>query len=350
MRVVCIVPNVSGVGGMVSFRERFAKGLKARGISICEDINNDVFDSVLVIGGTRDLPGLWRTRKRGIRIVQRLNGMNWLHRRIKTGVKHYLRAEYGNLVLRLLRKRIADHIVYQSKFARNWWHSMYGGTPGTDSVVYNAVDLNLFNPSVIGQKGEFQMPEDRYRLLLVEGSLKGGYELGLENAVNLANRLGTSYRQFLEKPIELVIAGSVSENVKTVWSNAAKIPLVWVGEVPPEHIPKIDTSAHLFYSSDIHPACPNSVIESLACGTPVLAFDTGALPELVTGKAGCVVPYGSNPWRLEKPDMDALAVSAIEILRHQSVYRTGARNRAEDMFGLGKMINGYLSALGISTE
>jgi len=347
MRRVCIVPNVSGVGGMVSFRGRFTKGLKVREIGVSGDINDDSYDSILVIGGTRDMPSLWRARKRGIRIVQRLNGMNWLHHRIKTGMKHYLRAEYGNLVLRLIRNRIANHIVYQSNFAKDWWQSMYGDTHGTDSVVYNAVDLDLFNPRAIGQIDEFQMPKDRYRLLLVEGSLKGGYELGLESAIYLANRLGTSYRHILGKPIELFIAGSVSEEVKTEWSNAAKTPLVWAGLVPPDKIPKLNTSAHLLYSSDIHPACPNSVIESLACGTPILAFDTGALPELVTGKSGCVVSYGSDPWRLEKPDVDALVRGAVEILRNQAVYRIGARDRAEDMFDLRKMINGYLQALNI---
>ena len=44
---------------------------------------------------------------------------------------------------------------------------------------------------------------------------------------------------------------------------------------------------------------PNSVIEALACGLPVVSFDTGALPELVTPGAGRVVAYGGDPWRLD---------------------------------------------------
>jgi glycosyltransferase involved in cell wall biosynthesis len=274
--------------------------------------------------------------------------MNWLHRRIKTGMKHYLRAEYGNFVLRLIRNRIADHIIYQSQFAKDWWQSVYGESPCTNSVIYNAVDLDQFNPNAVNHKGKFHKPKDHFRLLLVEGSLEGGYELGLESAIDLANWLGNSFGHILEKPVELVIAGRVSEEVRTACSNIAKIPLVWVGLVPTEQIPKLDTSAHLLYSSDLHPACPNSVIESLACGTPVLAFDTGALPELITGNSGCVVPYGSDPWRLEKPNIKALAEAAVDILRHQNVYRTGARERAEEMFGLDKMINGYLRALSVS--
>jgi hypothetical protein len=40
---------------------------------------------------------------------------------------------------------------------------------------------------------------------------------------------------------------------------------------------------------------------------PVIGFDTGSLSEIVDGDAGCLVPYGGNPWKLEKPDIPALA-------------------------------------------
>ena len=63
----------------------------------------------------------------------------------------------------------------------------------------------------------------------------------------------------------------------------------------------------MMYSAEVNPPCPNSVIESLACGLPVIGFDSGSLKELVTDDAGCIVPYGSNPWKLETPDISALA-------------------------------------------
>jgi len=349
MKRICVIPQVSGVGGMVSFRNRFIAGLEARGYKVTHHASQTTHhDSILIIGGTRDILTLWRARRRGVRIVQRLNGMNWLHRLRSTGLKHYPRAEYGNLILRTIRTRLANHIVYQSEFACKWWERTCGPTPIPSSVVHNAVNLETYSPSTQSSNHpitRYQLPAGRYRLLLVEGSLMGGYELGLESAVKLVKLLNGEYWDRLGKPVELMVAGRVSKDVKSRWAQQADIPLTWAGLVPHEQIPALDRSAHVLYSSDINAACPNSVIEALACGLPVLAFDTGALPELVTGDAGRVVPYGGDPWQLESPDVKALAEAAIEILTQQTGFRSSARLRAEEAFGLELMLDHYLHAL-----
>jgi glycosyltransferase involved in cell wall biosynthesis len=144
----------------------------------------------------------------------------------------------------------------------------------------------------------------------------------------------------------------VSESVQRQWQERleqarGKLPvtLSWAGLVPLDQIPQLDRSAHLLYSSDIHPACPNSVIEALACGLPVIAFDTGALPELLLGDSGLVVPYGGDPWKLESPDVPALAQAALAVLADQPRFRSGARLRAEAAFGLAHMVERYLDVL-----
>jgi glycosyltransferase involved in cell wall biosynthesis len=270
--------------------------------------------------------------------------MNWLHRVRRTGLRHFLRAEYGNWLLSLIRSRLVDRVVYQSEFARAWWERTYGPTPVPSRVIYNGVDLAEYTP-----QGSGQTPADRWRILLVEGSLMGGYEMGLEAAVGLAGLLSRPAQAAHSLPgspsVELMVAGRVPEETRLRWDQRAAVPIVWTGLLPSERIPEIDRSAHLLYSADLNAACPNSVIEALACGLSVLSFDTGALPELVVGDAGRVVPYGGNPWRLDQPDVSALAQAALAILENQERFRQSARLRAEAVFGLDQMVENYLQIL-----
>lgn len=343
---VCLVPRLAGVGGMVSFQHKLAAGLARLGIEVCYDLSHQPYQAVLVIGGTRHLGGLWRARQQGLPIVQRLDGMNWLHRQRRVGLRHYLRSEYGNRLLALLRARLATHIVYQSQFVRAWWEEVHGATPLPSSIIYNGVDLAVYNPD-----GPGQPPAGRPRLLLVEGSLMGGYEQGLHAATELAWRLACAGEPPASQ-VELLVVGRVSPEVQRYWETqlaqtgrSQQVQLTWHGLAEPEHIPGLDRSAHLLYSADINAACPNAVIEALACGLPVVAFDTGALPELVSQDAGRVVPYGSDPWRLETPDFDALAQAARQVLGEQPRFRRGARALAEANFGLEQMVAAYLEVL-----
>ena len=77
----------------------------------------------------------------------------------------------------------------------------------------------------------------------------------------------------------------------------------------------------------------------------MVAFNTGALSELVPASAGRVVPYGGDPWNLDPPDMIPLADAAAEILRDLPKFQAGARAHATSALGLDKMVERYLEVL-----
>jgi glycosyltransferase involved in cell wall biosynthesis len=335
MPCICIVPAVDGIGGMAAFRRKFEAGLRRRHVDITHDLQSRC-DAVLVIAGTRRLLPLLRLHRRGTRIVQRLDGINWVHRRRRTGARHFIRAEYGNLILSFIRARVATHILYQSEFTRRWWHDWYGTRAQPSSVVHNGVDLEEYQPGGPGER-----PSDRSRILVVEGNLGGGYDMGLESAVDLAAALQADHGF----QVEIGVVGKAQTAQRSAVEQRARVPILWEGAVPPERIPELDRSAHVLFSADLNAACPNSVIEALACGLPVVGFDTGALNELVIGDAGRLVPYGGDPWRLEKPDVPALAAATAGLLRDQLRFREAARLHAERALGLEKMMDGYLKAL-----
>jgi glycosyltransferase involved in cell wall biosynthesis len=340
MTRICITPFVQGTGGMASFRLKFEAGLKKRNIDVTYRLD-DSFDAALIIAGTRFLPDLKRVKQRGIRLVQRLDGINWVHRVKWSGIRYTTRAVYGNFMLSLIRNRFADRVIYQSNFIKNWWEDWYGVVNKPSNVIINGVDLDFYNPN-----GEHERPDNVYRMLLLEGSLARGLNSGLFHGVAVAEKLSEKF------PIEVVVAGTVDEStqqkinsVLSVNSVAKNLSVKFLGTVPREKIPHLIRSSHLMYCAEVNPPCPNSVIESLACGLPVIGFDSGSLKELVGGEAGCIVPYGANPWKLETPDISALAESASEVLQKQDQFRKSARKRAESEFGLDKMVESYINVL-----
>jgi glycosyltransferase involved in cell wall biosynthesis len=261
-----------------------------------------------------------------------LDGVNWVQRVKWSGVKYSVRAEYGNVMLATIRNLFADRVIYQSQFIRKWWEDWYGVAKAPASVIINGVDLNAYT-----HDGEHERPMDTYRMLLLEGSLARGLNSGLFHAVSVAEKMSAKY------PMEVVVAGTVDE--ATQRKLQSKVPVKFLGTVPRVDIPKLARSSHMMYCAEVNPPCPNSVIEALACGLPVIGFDSGSLKELVTDDAGCIVSYGANPWKLETPNIEALAASAGDVLEKQDQFRTAARKRAESAFGLDQMVESYLKVL-----
>jgi len=333
MSSICIVPRVDGLAGVASFRLKFENGLRSRGVDVTHDLSQPA-DAILVLAGTRHLLPLRKARVVGTRIVQRLDGLNWVQRVRWAGLRYTLRAIYGNANLSFIRARFAEHVIYQSQFIKGWWEDWYRAARVPSSVILNGVDLSGYTPN-----GLHERPSSHYRILVVEGSLAGGLDSGMYHAVDLASALSQKYK------IELLVVGRVDRRTQNKFNQQTAFRIKFMNTVPREHIPWLMRSAHLLFSAEVNPACPNSVIEALACGLPVIGFDTGSLSEIIHGDAGRLVPYGGDPWKLENPDIPGLANAAVELLEEQARFRNSARDRAETVFGLDKMVDEYLKIL-----
>jgi glycosyltransferase involved in cell wall biosynthesis len=192
---------------------------------------------------------------------------------------------------------------------------------------------------VYSPDGERWDRKDRLTILMVEGNLSGGYEVGLENGMRLASEINTR----LDRPVSLTVVGNVPAMLRNKVDADKQDYVQWVGRIPPEEVLDYYHSAHVFFAGDPNPACPNAVIEALACGLPVVAYGTGAIPEIIQGEAGRVASYGGNVWMLDRPNVQNLVNATVEILEELPSFQTGARERAEEAFDLEDMVESYLS-------
>lgn len=321
MRIV--FPHKPGIGGPGSFQSRFEAEIRRRGWKVGY-ASSDCGDAhcVFVVGGTKRLFWLLKMKLRRVPIIYRLDGISWLHRRKKVSIVAYLLAEYRNFNNKLIHAFFADHVVYQSLFVKHWWERQGWRRRILCSVIHNGVDLEVFRP-------HYHLHRD-IAIVCMEGTIDySPYAVEVLNI--LAQRLGGS--------VPLRVYGRFEKA-----ANIAKLDrgVVYLGPVEGHKVPHIFNGS-IYFSLDVNPACPNTVIEALACGVPVVAFDTGALNELVPSKCGVVVPYGSDPWALETPDVEALIEAINGIRRSYDEYSEAARQHAVATFDIKVVFERYLA-------
>lgn len=101
----------------------------------------------------------------------------------------------------------------------------------------------------------------------------------------------------LPEDVKLIIVGGAAqggtpENLREVArSVGVEDRLVLPGRQPYEKIPLYYSSAEASVLASYREGCPNAVLESLACGIPVVATDVGAVPDILpTPATGRIVP------------------------------------------------------------
>lgn len=334
---VCIVPKLGGLGGPASFQRRLIPILEENGCEVHHDLNAANIDVVLVNGGTRNLGGLIRAKQNGIPIVQRLAQMNWVHRQKFSGIGFSYRSERNNLLLSFIRRYLANAIIYQSQFVQQMWEDHYGKIPGGGFIVHNGVDTHEFVP------GE-AIPADQspIQILVVEGHLGEGNEVYLANAIHF----GEAFAASMGKTVQMSIAGDVPQGLQEKWARSTDLfSTRWLGVIDQESIMDQHHRSHFMFSAELNGGCPNSVIEAMACGNPVIGYATGALPELLDENAGMVVPYGGNHWKLEPADVNGLVKGAKTLLDQLDSYRRAARKKAVQDYDIHTVSQKYLNIL-----
>ena len=78
----------------------------------------------------------------------------------------------------------------------------------------------------------------------------------------------------------------------------------------------------------------------------MVGYDTGALSELLVPDGGVLVPYGGDPWRLQRAGhTDVLADAAVGILGAGEAAREAARRQAEIHFDIRHVARRYAEIL-----
>jgi glycosyltransferase involved in cell wall biosynthesis len=209
-------------------------------------------------------------------------------------------------------------------------------------LIRQGVDLNVFSPGDrVAARARLGVPTDLNKpvVMLLADSLRDGSWKG-------GAWVREALERFLAKPIgrdaSLVAVGGTAG---MEWD--AKLPVRFVGAVHDDA-----TMAACYRAADlfVHPSrfenYPNAIMESIACGTPVVATAVGGVPEQVRA-VDTVAGHQATGALVPSYDAEGLAV-AIERLLSLDVasyvrMRTAAREDAHMRFDAREMVHTYLT-------
>ena len=141
-------------------------------------------------------------------------------------------------------------------------------------VINNGIDLNIFKPSDSDFREKYGLENKKIVLGVSFGWSK---KKGIDVFSALSQQLGDDYK--------IVLVGVSSETAKDLPGNILTIERTQDQKA----LAEIYSAANIFFNPTREETYPTVNMEALACGTPVLTFNTGGSPEIIDESCGSVI-------------------------------------------------------------
>lgn len=238
-----------------------------------------------------------------------------------------LKKEYPSSLF--LDNSTQNYIIKRRLFAKNknlvivsvsYWledlvrHSFFSSHP--IKTIHNGIDLNNFKPS--NQSIKLENVEGKTIILGV--AAPWDKRKGLEDFIRLRFLLDDSYA--------IVVVGLSEEQLNGLPKNI--IGLRRTNNV--RELAELYSRASVYVNPTYSDNFPSTNLEALACGTPVITYQTGGSPEAINDKTGVVVPKG---------DIKGL-VTAIQGLKNNPLSSDVCRKRAVELFDKEERFMDYI--------
>ncbi|MCC9599042.1 glycosyltransferase [Stieleria sp. JC731] len=139
----------------------------------------------------------------------------------------------------------------------------------------NGIDVDIFKPTYRdARRKQLQLRRDEVAMLFVADSV-GNFRKGFDLLLKALRQLKTA------DPVVLLVLGR-AEQSQLARVASPNIRIISLGYIEDEHeMAEIYSAADLFVIPSRQDNLPNTVLESLACGTPVVGFRQGGIIDMV---------------------------------------------------------------------
>jgi len=223
-----------------------------------------------------------------------------------------------------------DCMVYQSQFSKKMIDSEISERKDKFKIINNGVDLNLFKPnSNICKK-------DEYLKIGHVGMMRNGYMM--ESLLGVYNNIKNQIK------CKLFLYGKMDEECQKIFKDKKDDGVCYFGQVNNVGLPEKYNCLDIFLAPRMGSSCDNVVIESQACGIPVIIPSFGGNVELVkNGESGIVVESGQ--WDYDDKYVQNISNAVLEINKNLGGFKIRARQYAVKELSIEKMVDKYMEAM-----
>ena len=192
-------------------------------------------------------------------------------------------------------------------------------------VIPNGLDLQKFKPiDQLKAKEDLNLPVDKNLILFgAMNSIKDkrkGFQY-LKSAINVLSE---------DLAFEAIVFGNSGKD------SQLNIPINYMGNFPDNMLTKLYSAADVFVAPSVQDNLPNTVMESLACGTPSVAFDIGGMSDMIVHKEN---GYLAKPFNTD--DLANGIEWVVKQDQRKKVLRENSRKYVEKNFELKYIAKKY---------
>ena len=174
----------------------------------------------------------------------------------------------------------ADRVIVLSDYMRNKVSQLHHYPENKIVKIPGGIDLDRFHLPDEGKvvaKSSLNFPQDKTIFLTVRNLVP---RMGLENLINAFNA-----SEVLQRKALLLIGGKgpLEQELRSkVYNNNLKDVIRFLGHIPDQDLPTFYQAADFFIlPTEKLEGFGLVILESMACGTPVLGTPVGAIPEVI---------------------------------------------------------------------
>ena len=235
------------------------------------------------------------------------------------------------------KKMVFNELNISFLTCSEWLGSIASGTPVLKRKevypLHNTLFMDIYKPmDQVEVRIKLNLSKQKFLILFVSLSIEDerkGFKYLKKSLIELLKK-----NPELSNEIELLVIGSYSKQ----WLQEVPCKINAVGRITNDKImSEYYNAADIFLAPSLEDNLPNTVLEALSCGTPVVAFNIGGIPEMVEHKI--------NGYLAEEKSVEDFTNGILWMIQNKNnfkEYKKNARSKIEKEYNPSLIANKYL--------